>query len=342
MVPADIEALATVCLLAAALLGAVGACLALILDGHRLPMIAAALATVALTIVGISVMAGPAVQVRIGEVLGYSLVDVRFDALSGLFLVALGIVGTAASLYSLAYHDAGRSRFDTFAYVVFVASLGLVFGAANAFSFLFAWELMALGSAALVLGPAPDRSAVRAGFVYLAMTHLATAAIAVAFAIWSAAAGSLDFSAWHTAGQAMSGPTRDVVFLLLLVGFGTKAGMMPLHIWLPRAHPAAPSHVSALMSGVMIKAGIFGIIRFGLELLGPDRHWWDVVRPSVPRRRSGVRRPWPSVIPNDCWPTTASRTSGSSSSGSASRSSARPKVSRHCWSWGWRRRSSTP
>jgi len=277
MVPADLNALATGSLGAAALLGVVGACLALVLDSHRPAMIAATLASAAVAVTGLAGIAGAEVGARIGEVLGYGLLDARIDALSGLFLVALGIVGTAASVYALGYHDAGRSRVDTAAYVVFLSSLGLVFLAANAFSFLFAWELMALSSAALVVGPAPDRSVVRAGYVYLAMTHLGTAAIAIAFALWSAAAGSLAFADWHAPGQAMTGPTRDILFLLLLIGFGTKAGMIPLHVWLPRAHPAAPSHVSALMSGVMIKAGVFGIVRFGLELLGSGPAWWGLV-----------------------------------------------------------------
>jgi hydrogenase-4 component B len=277
MAPADIEALATGSLVAAALLGLVGACLALLVDGHRPSMIAATFGSIACAIAGVALIAGPPVEGRIGDVLGYGLVDVRFDAVSGVFLVALGVVGAASSWYALAYRDAGRSRLDTLAYIVFIGSLGLVFGAAGAFSFLFAWELMALSSAALVVGPAPDRSVVRAGYVYLAMTHLATAAIAIAFALWSAAAGSLDFRDWQVAAGALDGPSRDIVFLLLLVGFGTKAGMMPLHVWLPRAHPAAPSHVSALMSGVMIKAGIYGIVRFGIELLGAGPAWWGVV-----------------------------------------------------------------
>jgi len=161
--------------------------------------------------------------------------------------------------------------------VVFLGSLALVFGSASAFSFLFAWELMAISSAILVLGPKPDRSVVQTGYVYIAMTHLATAAIAIAFALWAAAAGSPDFAAFPAAAASLDGPTRDLVFVLLLVGFGTKAGMMPLHIWLPRAHPVAPSHVSALMSGVMIKAGIYGLIRFGIEYLGAGPPSWGLL-----------------------------------------------------------------
>jgi len=277
MVPADLRALASIALAAAASLGALGALLSVVRFAHRPAMIAVALASVACVVGGIGVIVGPSVEVRLGDVLGYSLLDLHFDALSGLFLVALGVVGAASSVYAVGYHDANRSRFDRLAYIAFIASLALVFGSASAFSFLFAWELMALSSAALVIGPKPDRAVLRAGYIYLAMTHLATAGIAIAFAVWSSAAGSLDFASWPAAAGSMGGSTRDIVFLLVLVGFGTKAGMIPLHVWLPRAHPVAPSHVSALMSGVMIKAGIYGIIRFGIEYLGAGPAWWGLV-----------------------------------------------------------------
>ena len=277
MVPAEFNVLATVSLACAALLGVVGALLAVARIGHRPAMITAAGASAATTIAGIALILGPTVAVRVGGVLGYSLIDLRFDALSGPFLIALGAVGCAASIYGVGYHEAGRSRLDTLAYLVFIASLALVFGSASAFSFLFAWELMAISSAVLVIGPRPGRSVVRAGYVYIAMTHLATAAIAVAFAVWSAAAGSPDFATWPQAATSLGGPARDLVFLLLLVGFGTKAGMIPLHIWLPRAHPVAPSHVSALMSGVMIKAGIYGLIRFAVADLGAGQVWWGLL-----------------------------------------------------------------
>ena len=273
----ELDVLGAMAFGAAAGLGAIGAIVALAFRGHRPAMLAATAACIALTVVGVAVIFGPPIVFRIGDVLGFSLVDIRYDALGGTFLVALGIVGTAASVYALGYHEAGRSRFDTFSYVVFLGSLALVFGSASAFSFLFAWELMAISSAILVLGPKPDRSVVQTGYVYIAMTHLATAAIAIAFALWAAAAGSPDFAAFPAAAASLDGPTRDLVFVLLLVGFGTKAGMMPLHIWLPRAHPVAPSHVSALMSGVMIKAGIYGLIRFGIEYLGAGPPSWGLL-----------------------------------------------------------------
>jgi hydrogenase-4 component B len=169
-----------------------------------------------------------------------------------------------------------RSRLDTAAFPAFLASMAFVFGSANAFAFLFAWEVMALTSAVLVFGPRPDAGVARAGYTYLALTHLATAAIAVAFAILASSAGSLAFADFPAAAARLSGPVRDVVFVLLVVGFGTKAGIVPLHVWLPRAHPVAPSPVSAVMSGVMIKAGVFGIVLFGIDILGPGPAWWGV------------------------------------------------------------------
>ena len=277
MVPAEVDALATLSLAIAVLLGLAGSILAVLRVDHRPAMIATAAASTATGVAGLALVVGPAVAVRFGGVLGYALVDLRFDALSGLFLVALGAVGCAASIYGLGYHEAGRSRFETLAYLVFIASLVLVFGSASAVSFLFAWELMSISSVVLVVGPQPDRGVVRAGFVYLAMTHLATAAIAIAFAAISAASGSTAFANWQPASGSLEGPARDVVFLLLLVGFGTKAGMIPLHVWLPRAHPIAPAHVSALLSGVMIKAGIYGLIRFAVVALGGGPTWWGLL-----------------------------------------------------------------
>jgi hydrogenase-4 component B len=276
-VTVELDVLASVALGLAAVLAIIGVVFALLVDGCRPALVMATAAAVSAAIAGAAVIFGPPVGFQAGDVLGLPLIDVRYDALAGTFLVALGIVGAAASVYAIGYSEAARSRFDTASYLVFLVSLGLVFGSVNAFSFLFAWELMAISSAVLVIGPKPDRSVVQTGYVYIAMTHLATAAIAIAFAILAAAAGSLDFRAFQAAARSIDGPTRDLVFVLLLVGFGTKAGMMPLHTWLPRAHPVAPSQVSALMSGVMIKAGIYGLIRFGIEILGAGPAWWALV-----------------------------------------------------------------
>jgi Formate hydrogenlyase subunit 3/Multisubunit Na+/H+ antiporter, MnhD subunit len=118
---------------------------------------------------------------------------------------------------------------------------------------------------------------VRAGTIYLIMTHIGTASLMAAFFILYAHAGSFDFSAIKQAAVATPLPTRNIVFLLLLFGFATKAGVVPVHIWLPYAHPQAPSHISSIMSGVMIKTAIYGMIRFLIMLLGPGPAWWGVL-----------------------------------------------------------------
>jgi hydrogenase-4 component B len=240
----------------------------------------AALGSLAIVALGlVAVAGGTPVNASAGNVLGFAVVQVRYDALAGLFLVALGTVGIASSVFGIGYEASGHAGADRTraAYPVFLASLALVFGANDAFAFLLAWELMALSSAVLVVGARPSPEVARTGYLYLALTHLATAALIVAFALLAAAAGSTDLASFGTAAGSMSPETRSVVFVLLLIGFGTKAGAIPLHVWLPRAHPVAPSHVSALMSGVMVKAGIYGLVRFAMEILGPGPEWWGLL-----------------------------------------------------------------
>jgi hydrogenase-4 component B len=222
---------------------------------------------------------GEVMRARAGSVLGLAPVDIRIDRLSAFFLVVLGVAGAACSTYGVGYRAHGSSDRDltAAAFPLFLASLALVFAAGDTFAFLFAWEVMALSSAALVVGARPSGEVARAGYLYLAMTHLATAALVVAFAVLASSSGSTDFASFGPAAASLPPVGRDVVFVLLLVAFGTKAGAIPLHVWLPRAHPVAPSHVSALMSGVMIKAGIYGIVRFALGILGPGPEWWGLL-----------------------------------------------------------------
>lgn len=231
----------------------------------------------ALIVLGLAAILGPVINLQMGDVLGFVPIDVRYDPLAGTFLLALGSIGVAASIFAIGYHGSGRSPLDGLAYPVFLGAMALVVGAANIFAFLLAWELMALSSAALVVGPAPGRDEARAGYIYLALTHLATAAIVVAFAILAAAGGTLQIADLTTTAAALPGLTRDLVFLLLLVGFGTKAGMVPLHVWLPRAHPLAPAHVSALMSAVMVAVGSYALLRFCIGVLGAGPTWWAML-----------------------------------------------------------------
>jgi hydrogenase-4 component B len=239
--------------------------------------LAAAAAGVAIAVLGLAVIAGPSVSLQAGDVLGFVPLDVRYDPLSGVFLVALGAIVTASSAYATGYHGALRSPLDALAYPVFIAGMLLVLGSANVFAFLFAWELMALASAALVFGPRPDRAVSGAGYQYLALTHLATVAITVAFAVLVSAAGSTAIAGFPSAAATLPGLERDLLFVLFLVGFGTKAGLVPLHIWLPQAHPVAPGHVSALMSGVMVTTGIYGLLRFVVLGLGAGPTWWGLL-----------------------------------------------------------------
>lgn len=263
-----------------AILSALAASAGLALFGTRLTRVALLVQSAAgavLVIEGLSLATGREVAVHVGSMLGVLSVDLRYDALSGLFLIALGLLTTSTSLFALGHHGAIRSRGDSFAYAAFLMSMAALFGAGTAFTFLLAWEAMALSSAALVFGPAPKPSTVRAGYIYLALTHLASAALVAAFAILGGPDGRLDFGSMRVAAQTLDPAGRDVVFVLLLLGFATKAGLVPLHVWLPRAHPEAPSHASALMSGVMVTAGVFGVLRMIIGILGPGPIWWALV-----------------------------------------------------------------
>ncbi len=242
--------------------------------GRAALLLSAAGGIVLVAVGAIAASDGP-IGANLGGVLGLLPFELRYDALSAPFVALLGLVGAAASLYAFG-HDAARSRLDGVAYPAFLASLGLVFGADSALAFIGSWEAMALASAALVVGPRPAASTARVGYIYVALTHVATAAIVAAFALLGSAAGSFDFGAMRSAAPAIDPVERDAIFVLLVLGFATKGGLVPLHVWLPRAHPEAPSHVSALMSGVMVKAGVFGILRVVVDLLGPGPVWWGV------------------------------------------------------------------
>ncbi len=210
-----------------------------------------------------------------GLALGYSV-----DALSGFFLTVLAILGIAVAIYCLGYfaHSSpGRTAFVGTAFNVLLGSVEMVFVADGAIGFLLAWELMTLATAALVATEHEHAQARRAAFLYLALSHVGTGCLAAGFFLLAAHGQSLAFAAILGSGAAAV-PFRDAVFLLFLSGFGVKAGMIPLHVWLPEAHPAAPSPISALMSGVLIKTGIYGIFRVCVAGLGvPPLAWGGLV-----------------------------------------------------------------
>lgn len=204
-----------------------------------------------------------------------------FDPLALFFLVVIALVCAPSAVFSIGYlrgeYSKGRSIIATVLLALFVLSMCMVVTAGNLFSFLVFWELMSLTSYFLVVFDHTHNKSVRAGTIYLIMTHIGTASLMAAFFILYAHAGSFDFFAVKQAAAAMPAQMRNTVFLLLLFGFATKAGVVPVHIWLPFAHPQAPSHISSIMSGVMIKTAIYGMIRFFLMLLGTGPVWWGVL-----------------------------------------------------------------
>ncbi|MGY2986680.1 hydrogenase 4 subunit B [Bradyrhizobium sp. USDA 4508] len=192
----------------------------------------------------------------------------RLDALAAFFLVVVNLGGAAASLYGLGYgsHESAPQRILPF-FPAFLAGMNLVVLADDAFTYLLCWEFMSLASWALVMAHHRDADNARAGYVYLVMASFGTLALLLAFGLLAGAGGSYSFAAIRAAQHTPS--EAALVLALMLLGAGSKAGLIPLHVWLPLAHPAAPSHVSALMSGVMTKVAIYGFIRVVFDLLGP-------------------------------------------------------------------------
>lgn len=205
---------------------------------------------------------------------------VRVDALSAWFLLVLSFVGAAVAVaalgYAREYDQHGGPRLAA-AFNLFLASMLLVLVVDSVFAFLVAWEMMSVSSFLLVVHDHDRRTVRRAGFVYMTMTHVGTAFLIAAFLVLAGAGKGTDFAALRVGAATLSPTLRDLVFLGALIGFGTKAGLVPLHVWLPRAHPVAPSHVSALMSGVMLKIAVYGLVRFTFDLLGGGPTWWGGV-----------------------------------------------------------------
>lgn len=197
------------------------------------------------------------------------------DALAAFFLVVINLGGAAASLYGLGYgrHETAPGRVLPF-FPVFLAGMNLVLVAADAFTFLLSWEFMSLASWALVMTHHREEGNRTAGYVYIVMASLGTLALLLAFGLMAGPEGGYAFATMR--GQGVSRDLAGLVLGLALVGTGSKAGLVPLHVWLPLAHPAAPSHVSALMSGVMTKVAIYGFIRITFDLLAPVAWWWAV------------------------------------------------------------------
>jgi hydrogenase-4 component B len=202
----------------------------------------------------------------------------RLDALSSVFLLLLGATAAGVSFFSAGYFrdsEGVAPGLLCLQYHVFLASMGLVLLADDAYVYMVGWELMALSSYFLVTTQHRIAEIRRAGFIYLLMAHLGALAILLSF-------GVLQGGSWHFTFDAMRSAHLPpdwaaAAFLFALIGFGAKAGLVPLHVWLPEAHPAAPSPVSALLSGVMLKTAAYGMLRITFDLLGHPVWWWGLV-----------------------------------------------------------------
>ncbi len=203
---------------------------------------------------------------------------IGLDVLSAFFLLPVLVLSALAAVYGANYllPFRGRKSLATswFFFAAFVAGMVMVLIARTALLFLVSWEAMSLSAYFLVTFEHEKEEVRRAGWVYLVAAHLGVAFLFATFLLLGRQAGGLDFDAFSKMPAIAAGPA-GVIFVSALIGFGAKAGLVPFHVWLPEAHPAAPSHVSALMSGVMIKMGIYGLLRV-VSFIGPPVPWWGL------------------------------------------------------------------
>jgi formate hydrogenlyase subunit 3/multisubunit Na+/H+ antiporter MnhD subunit len=221
---------------------------------------------------GMALLSGTAATFSLSWPMPGGSFSLRLDGLSAFFLLPLFIVGLAGALYGTEYMRKERAPLHWIWYNLLLVSMAMVVTAANGLLFLFAWECMSLTSFFLVITAYDLPEVVEAGWNYLLATHLGAACLFAFFLTAGSFCGSLDFASFHLLGK-LSPAIASVLFLLLLAGFGSKAGIFPFHVWLPDAHPAAPSHVSALMSGVMVKTAIYGLLRM-YSFLPASPAWW--------------------------------------------------------------------
>jgi hydrogenase-4 component B len=204
----------------------------------------------------------------------YGSFALKIDPLSAFFLLPVFVLSALAAVYGSEYLRAYQGKkylgIHWFFSSLLVASMAMVCLAYNTMLFLLAWEVMAVSSFFLVAFEYEKESVRKASWTYMVATYLGTACLLPMFLIFGKAAGSLDFDGF---AHCLTPQRANICFILALIGFGTKAGIIPFHVWLPEAHPAAPSHVSALMSGIMIKTGIYGLVRI-LSFLGMPPMWW--------------------------------------------------------------------
>ena len=232
----------------------------------------------ALAVVAATSLTDPTQQVVLPIGLPDLPVHLRLDALSGVFLILLGATSAGVSIFAAGYFRRGEGTAPglmCLQYHLFLASMGFVLLADDAYAFMLAWETMALSSYFLVTTQHGIPEIRSAGFLYLVMAHLGAIAILLSFGILQGGTWHFTFDAMRAAHLGPNGAT--IAFCLALIGFGAKAGLVPMHVWLPEAHPAAPSPVSALMSGIMLEMALYGMIRVSFDLLGIPLWWWGLL-----------------------------------------------------------------
>ena len=231
-----------------------------------------------LALLSLTAMASPAQELVLPIGLPGLPFHLRIDALSSFFLFLLGAISAGISIYSAGYfrkkegHEFGL---QCLLYHIFLASMTFVLLANDGYAFMVAWETMALSSFFLVMSDHHQAETRRAGYLYLLVAHIGAVAILLSFGVMAGSTGDYTFDAMRDFSGSHFWQT--VAFLLALCGFGAKAGLLPLHIWLPEAHPAAPSPVSAMMSGIMLKTAIYGMLRIGFDLLNAQTWWWGLL-----------------------------------------------------------------
>ncbi len=220
----------------------------------------------------------------------YVRLTIHLDALGAFFVLLVSFLALALSVYSVGYVQGfyGRKNVGVLAafYNALLLATTLVFSAGNAFFFLIAWEIMALTAYCLVSFEHEKTETRNGGVLYFIMSHIGTGCLIIGFLLLFQASSAVGPDAYgfdhlREAARNLSPGRRDAAFLLFLIGFGVKAGIVPLHIWLPVAHPVAPSNVSALLSGVLIKTGIYGLTRVFFDFLGTPPNWWGVTVLSI-------------------------------------------------------------
>jgi hydrogenase-4 component B len=225
----------------------------------------------------LSIVQGTPIRWSIASGIPLFTYSLSYDALAAFFSLILAILVGAVSIYSFGYlkeFEGNRNLgFFGFWFHILLLSLAITLVAANAFLFLIAWEVMALAAYGLVAFYHEDQATRQAGLLYVIMAHIDAGCLLLGFSLLIQASGSAEFASFHAAAAQLSSGRQAAAFVLFFLGFSIKAGVIPFHIWLPAAHPVAPSNISALLSGIVIKTGIYGMARIFLDSLGGLPSW---------------------------------------------------------------------